>query len=125
MNRERPVNLDFTKFKFPPMAFLSVTHRISGMIIFLFLPLFIYMLHASVISQASFTHLQQVVMHNGWMRLAVWIAVSATLYHFLSGLRHMMMDLGFGESIEAGRISAYTVFILGFIVIVLVGVWVW
>ncbi len=106
------------------MAILSITHRISGVVLFLFLPLFIYMLHESVISRATFSHLQH-VMHNGWMRLAMWIAVSAALYHCLSGLRHMVMDLGYGESVKAARVSAYTVFVLGAIVVVLVGVWIW
>lgn len=123
-NTERPVNLDLTKFRFPPMALLSIAHRISGVILFLFLPYFIYMLHQSVISQAAFIMLQE-AMRGFWMRLAMWIALSAALFHLISGIRHMIMDFGLWESERAGRCSAYTVFVLGFIVVILVGVWVW
>lgn len=124
VNAERPVNLDLTKFRFPPMAILSVSHRISGVLLFLFTPLAIYMMHEAATSQQTFNTLIH-VMQNFWMRLAVWIGISVTLFHLMSGIRHMVMDLGFWESLHAGRISAYTVFALGFIVTVLVGVWVW
>lgn len=124
VSTKRPVNLDLTKFKFPPMAMLSISHRISGVILFLFIPYFICILHQSVSSQNAF-NLLQLAMHGFWMRLAMWIGLSATLFHLLSGIRHMIMDLGFGEGVQAGKWSAYTVFVLGFIVIILLGVWVW
>ncbi len=124
MNKERPVNLDLTKFRFPPMAIVSITHRISGVLMFLFVPLAIYMLHEAVVSEQTFAVLQE-VMQGFWMRLAVWIGLSATLYHVISGTRHLIMDLGFWEEVHSGRISAYVVFTLGFIVTVLAGVWVW
>lgn len=124
MNADRPVNLDLTKFKFPPMAILSISHRITGVLMFLFTPLAIYMMHEAATSEQTFVNLIH-VMQNFWMRLAVWIGISVTLFHLMSGIRHMAMDLGFWESLPAARISAYAVFALGFIVTVLVGVWVW
>lgn len=122
--QDRPVNLDLTKFRFPLMAILSISHRLAGVLIFLFTPLAIYMIHEAVVSQQTFGMLTH-VMQNFWMRLAVWVGISVTLFHLLSGIRHMAMDLGFWESLRAGRMSAYVVFILGFVVTVLVGVWVW
>mgnify|MGYP000041211728 CR=1 FL=1 len=77
-----------------------------------------------LISEQTFVNLIH-VMQNFWMRLAVWIGISVTLFHLMSGIRHMAMDLGFWESLPAARISAYAVFALGFIVTVLIGVWVW
>lgn len=124
MNADRPVNLDLTKFKFPPMAILSISHRITGVLMFLFTPLAIYMMHEAATSEQTFVNLIH-VMQNFWMRLAVWIGISVTLFHLMSGIRHMAMDLGFWESLPAARISAYAVFALGFIVTVLIGVWVW
>ena len=124
VNTTRPVNLDLTKFRFPPMAILSIAHRVSGVILFLFVPFFIYTLHQSVASPTSFLMLQH-ALRGFWMRLAMWIGVSVTLFHLLSGIRHMVMDLGYWESVRAGKCSTYTVFLLGLIVTILVGVWVW
>lgn len=124
VNSDRPINLDLTKFKFPPMAIVSITHRISGVLMFLFVPLAIYLLHEAVASEQTFAALQQALQGVG-MRLAVWIGLSATFYHVISGTRHLIMDFGFWETVRAGRMSAYGVFVLGIVVAVLVGVWVW
>ncbi|ACJ18019.1 succinate dehydrogenase, cytochrome b556 subunit [Coxiella burnetii] len=125
MNATRPVNLDLTKFHFPPMAILSIGHRISGFVLFLCMPLMFYLLHRATASAESFYHLHQLLLHNGWIKLAVWIMLSATLFHLFAGIRHLAMDLGFWESVPEGRISAYTVFVVSFIAIVLAGVWIW
>ena len=34
MKTERPINLDLTKFSFPIMAIASITHRITGVLLF-------------------------------------------------------------------------------------------
>ncbi len=125
MKAERPINLDLTKFHFPPMAILSITHRISGVLLFLFVPLMLYLLHEAIVSAATFEHLKELLMHNAWMKLGVWIMASATAVHLFAGIRHLTMDLGFGESVRAGRISAYTVFVLSAVAVILLGVWIW
>ncbi|AKQ33350.1 Succinate dehydrogenase cytochrome b556 subunit [Candidatus Coxiella mudrowiae] len=128
MRTERPVravNLDLTKFRFPPMALVSICHRISGFILFLCMPLMFYLLHQATLSEASFGDLQQLLIHNHWLKVAVWITFSATLFHLFAGIRHLVMDLGFGESVREGRITAYMVFVISFIAIILAGVWIW
>ncbi|WP_280123649.1 succinate dehydrogenase, cytochrome b556 subunit [Coxiella endosymbiont of Ornithodoros amblus] len=125
MNTMRPVNLDLTKFHFPPMAILSIGHRISGFVLFLCMPLMFYLLHWATASAERFYHLHQLLLHNGSIKLAVWIMLSATLFHLFAGIRHLVMDLGFWESVPESRISAYAVFVASFIAIVLAGVWIW
>ena len=125
MHTERPINLDLTKFHFPPMAIISVCHRISGFILFLCIPLMFYLLHQTTLSEASFRNLQQLFIHNYWLKIAVWVTLSATLFHLFAGIRHLAMDLGFWESGREGRITAYTVFVVSFITIILAGAWIW
>ena len=125
MNVIRPVNLDLTKFHFPPMAILSIGHRISGFILFLFMPLILYLFHQATASADSFYCLQKLLLYDGWIKLSVWIVLSATSFHLFSGIRHLAMDLGFWESVYEGRTSAYRVFIVAFITTVLVGIWIW
>jgi succinate dehydrogenase / fumarate reductase cytochrome b subunit len=55
----------------------------------------------------------------------LWGFGSAWMYHVLAGIRHMLMDLGYGESLPAGRYSAIAVMVLAGIAIIFLGVWIW
>ena len=125
MNATRPVNLNLTKLHFPPMAIVSVGHRISGFILFLFIPLMFYLLHTATASVESFNNLQRLLTYSVWMKLGVWIMLSAIFFHLFAGIRHLTMDFGFLESIRKGRISAYIVFLTSLISTVFTGVWIW
>lgn len=124
MKTERPVNLNLLKFKFPVMAIVSLLHRISGVLIFLFVPFMLYILHESLISQGHFETLQD-CLHHPFAKLMIWIMLSAVLFHLVAGIRHLTMDLGFAESRTAGRITAWGVISIAVILIVLTGVWLW
>ncbi len=124
MNKQRPVNLDLTKFHFPPMAILSIMHRISGVFLFLLLPLAIYLLHKSSLSEQGFIATQALLQNIG-MKFLLWLMICATLFHLLAGVRHLVMDIGYGESLDAGKASAYLVFIVAIVLFILVGVWLW
>ncbi|MFV9989118.1 MAG: succinate dehydrogenase, cytochrome b556 subunit [Coxiella endosymbiont of Dermacentor nuttalli] len=124
MHAERPTNLDLTKLHFPPMAIISICHRISGFILFLCMPLMFYLLHQTTLSEVSFCDFQQ-LLHNYWLKVILWITLSATLFHLFSGIRHLAMDLGLWESVHESCITAYTVLAVSFITIVLAGVWIW
>jgi len=93
---ERPVHLDLTRMTFPPMAIVSILHRISGVLLFLLLPFALYLLHHSLSSQDSFDQLQH-QLHSPMMKLLSWILISSVAFHFFAGLRHMVMDCGIGE----------------------------
>ena len=124
MNKKRPVNLALTTLRFPPMAMVSIGHRISGILLFIFLPFLIYLLHESLISADSFAATHVLLGHPG-VRCLLWVIGAATLFHLVAGIRHLLMDFGFGESLNAGRKSAYAVFILSAILSVFLGVWLW
>ena len=120
----RPVNLNLARMKFPPMAIISIMHRISGVFLFLLLPLALYMLHASLHSQESFDQLRE-SLATPVMSAMVWVLLSAVTFHFLAGLRHMLMDCGLGEHLNAAKITAYLIMLLEVIAMVLIGVWLW
>lgn len=121
---ERPVNLNLFKFKFPIPAITSILHRLSGVILFLYIPWAMYLLHSSLLSHHSF-HDVQYLLQNPWIRLLNWIFLSALALHFVAGIRHIIMDLGWFESVPAGTATAIIVIILSAILIILAGVWLW
>lgn len=124
MSDQRPVFLDIPKMRFPVTAIVSIGHRISGFVLFLFIPFLIFMLHKSLVTVPSFYQLKA-WMHMPGMIILLWILLAAVTYHFFAGLRHILMDLGCCESMCHAKITAYVVFALTLICVILEGVWLW
>ncbi len=125
MNHQRPINLDLGSLKFPPMAIASILHRISGIGLFLLLPLMLYFLKLSLASAASFDQLHGLIMTCLWYKLAILVFTSAFMYHLLAGIRHLFMDMGFGETLVAARRSSLVVIGLSVIGTIFLGVCLW
>ena len=124
MTHKRPVNLDLGSLKYPPMAIVSILHRISGLVLFLLLPIMLYFLNLSLRSVTSFGDLQFILACIS-SKFLLWVFGSALLYHVMAGIRHLLMDLGCGEQLAAGRRSAVIVIFLSLVLTVLLGVWLW
>src|SRR6185437_15592 len=110
-----------TKYWMSMNAIVSILHRISGVILFLLIPFMLWLLDQSLSSQASFQSLQG-YFGSLAIRFLVWILLSALVYHLLAGIKHLLMDFGFLETIKTSRISSGVVFILSAIIIVALGV---
>lgn len=123
-NQARPVFLQLTKIRFPITAITSILHRITGVILFLSLPMWLFFLEKSVDSDAGFLVLQRDLKNPGW-QLLVWIGLSAALYHLFAGIRHIIMDMGYGETKSSGRLGAYVLVIAAIIAVILAGIWIW
>ncbi|SDJ63603.1 succinate dehydrogenase, cytochrome b556 subunit [Microbulbifer yueqingensis] len=124
MNKNRPVNLDISTIKLPAAALVSILHRISGVILFAVVALLLYMLDASLSSEQGFADMAALFSSTP-AKLLLWASLAALIYHLIAGVRHLLMDLGIGESLEGGRRGAVLVLVLSVILILLTGVWLW
>ena len=124
MNSKRPVNLDISTIHFPIPAIASIVHRISGIIAFVGIAFLLYGLDLSLSSQADFSAVADVMGHP-LAKLVVWGTLSALAYHLVAGIRHLIMDMGVGETLEGGRLSAKITFAVSIVLIILLGVWIW
>ena len=124
MNNKKPINLDLSTLKFPPMAIASILHRIAGVVMFLLLPIMLYFFGCSLHSAASFAHLKAEFL-NPYVKLILWGFSSAFVYHLIAGIRHLFMDLGHGETLIQARRSAVFVVALAVISAIGLGVWIW
>lgn len=124
MNKNRPVNLDLGSLQYPPMAIASILHRLSGLLMFVLLPVMLCFLGMSLHSLESFEALRIQLM-SPWTKLIFWAFSSAWAYHVIAGIRHMLMDFGYGESLAAARRSAIFIIVLAVISTVLLGIWIW
>jgi succinate dehydrogenase / fumarate reductase cytochrome b subunit len=117
------VNLDLTTLKFPPAAIASILHRLSGVVVFLFIPLLLWLLQLSLDTK-GFSNLQ-VVFNHPFTKLILWAVLAAIIYHLIAGIRHLLMDMHIGDGKESGKISALIVMWLSLIFIFAIGGWLW
>lgn len=121
---ERPVFLNLFQIRFPLTAIVSILHRISGVILFLFIPLMLWILQQSLQSATSFTALRDFFMSP--MGIAILIILGVPfIYHLFAGIRHIVMDCGIGETKQTAKITAYLVLILSFVIVLWVGGLLW
>jgi len=124
VENKRPVNLDLTQFKFPLPALTSIAHRITGVMLFVGLVFLMYGLDLSLSSEQGFAE-AKALFDNALVKFIIWGVVSALLYHLVAGVKHLIMDLGVGETIEGGELGAQITIVLSVVLIVLAGVWIW
>ncbi|WP_421684446.1 succinate dehydrogenase, cytochrome b556 subunit [Stutzerimonas urumqiensis] len=124
MKSQRPVNLDLRTIKLPITAYTSILHRVSGVILFIGIAVLLAALDASLSSEEGFERVQG-YFGSPLAKLVVWALLSALLYHLVAGIRHLVMDAGYGETLEGGKRGSMIVLILSAVLIILAGVWVW
>ena len=96
------------------MAWISIAHRISGVVLFLGLPYVYWVLSQCLHSPQGF-HRYCILWHqHGLHFFAGLILILGFLYHTLAGARHLIMDFGYAENLRSGKISAWFV-LVGFI----------
>ncbi|ULG70534.1 succinate dehydrogenase, cytochrome b556 subunit [Marinobacterium sediminicola] len=125
MNKKRPVNLDLRTIKQPLPAITSILHRVTGVALFFGAIFMMYVLGLSLESQAGFNEAAEMLQESFLAKLIAWGLVSALLYHFFAGIKHLIMDLGHCEELEGGRMAAKVTLVVAVIAILLAGVWIW
>ena len=125
MTQNRPVNINLFKIKLPLSAFLSITHRISGILIFfIVLPVSAYTLSLIFQNQESYNTFLAYYSNNLSIKLTYLFLVLIFQYHIFTGIRHMLMDFHLlEESLSVSHKSAVlTIFV--FVINVMVTAWV-
>ena len=108
----RNINVgEILKYRLPPAGIVSIMHRISGAILFLLLPLLLWLFDLSLISELSFVRLREVG-GQWWMKLILLGVIWAVMHHLIAGFRYLALDLHIGIEKEQARISALWVYFI-------------
>lgn len=124
VKKERPefrnIHLtDIARYRMPLAAFVSILHRISGVLIFLLLPFILYLLNSSLTSEISFDYFKGFT--SGWFVKLIILALSwSYLHHFCAGVRHLIMDTHLGLDKDSARKSAVSVLVVSLLLAALV-----
>lgn len=108
----------------PITAWASITHRATGVFLFAGIAVFLWALDASLASPESFAALQ-VSLNNPLLKLVIWAVLAGLIYHSLAGVKHLIMDMGIGETMAGGIFGARIVIGLSVVLILLAGIWLW
>lgn len=124
MNKERPRHLALHLIKLPLPGIVSILHRISGLLLFLMLPLLLVMLQYSLLSIETYTQLLG-VLQNPFIKIILLALGWAFLHHFFSGIRYLAIDLDFGVGLAQAQASSRLVLIASLSLTMLLGAWLW
>ena len=119
-----PIFLNLLKIQLPIAGVSSILHRISAVGIFVLLLPFSLVLVLASNSQEGFSTASYLLSFNSIKILLVLLLTGLT-YHYISGIRHLVMDFGYWQTLNAGKISAILTIVLSGLIslILLVVVW--
>ncbi len=122
MNKSRPKHLALHKIKLPLPGLVSILHRASGILLFISLPLLLWMLQASMRSIETHTQLIQILQHP-LSKLVLLGLLWTFFHHFCAGIRYLALDLHLGSSLAQARASSKWVLGISLLLTVLTGGW--
>jgi len=123
--RPRPVYLDLVRIRLPLPGIVSILHRASGAVLFLFaIPLLLLAVQCSLGSPEQFASLRSALAHP-LAKLAAIGFVWAYLHHFCAGIRYLLLDLHVGDDLVPARRSSAVVLAVSLALTLVVGVRLW
>lgn len=85
----------------------------------------LYALGMSLKDEQGFNAAAQMLTESFFAKLIAWGLVSALLYHFFAGIKHLVMDFGYWEELDSAGIAAKVTLAISVVTILLAGVWIW
>jgi len=116
---------DLPTYRLPVAGWVSILHRISGLLMFILLPFIVWLFDTSLSSELSYDRFTSAFSAGigfvpGWfVKLVCLGLIWGYLHHFTAGVRHLYMDMTHSVTKEFGKSSAVVtlVFSLGLTVV--------
>lgn len=119
---------DLPTYRLPAPGWVSILHRVSGVLMFLLLPFIIWMFDTSISSELSSARFRAAFESGigfvpGWFNKLVALAlIWAYLHHFFAGVRHVWMDMSHAAvTKQRGGSSAKIVLVASLLLTVVLG----
>jgi succinate dehydrogenase / fumarate reductase, cytochrome b subunit len=119
--------IEALQYKLPLAGVVSILHRASGLLMFLLLPLIVWLFDVSLGSEISYERFSNAFIAGvGFvpaflLKLVVLALIWAYLHHFIAGVRHVWMDATHSVGKQQGRISAIVTLASSGVLTVLLG----
>ena len=119
---------DLPSYRLPAAGWVSILHRVSGVMMFALMPFIIWMFDTSISSEISFSRFTNAFgagmlgLPGVLWKLAALALIWAYLHHFTAGLRHLWMDISHtAVELQFGKNSAKVVLAISLTLTALLG----
>lgn len=115
----RPYFLNLLKIRLPIPGIVSIFHRVSGVFLFVAIPLFVYLLDLSLQGHSGF-HRAEVFLDLSWVKFFMLIVIWSLVHHLYAGIRFLLTDFDIGLSKQQSINTAWLVIIAEVISLILI-----
>ncbi|MGY8848176.1 MAG: succinate dehydrogenase, cytochrome b556 subunit [Burkholderiales bacterium] len=125
MHRRRPKYLNLMEIKLPLPAVISILHRVSGVLLFFpGIPILLYSLQMMLDSPQSYEDFHAILSCIP-VKIGLTVLLWFFMHHLCAGIRHLALDLHYGEGREQAKVSGKLVLIAGIILTISFGTVIW
>ena len=119
---------DLPSYRLPAAGWVSILHRVSGVLMFILMPFIIWMFDTSISSEISYERFTgafkagMLGLPGFFWKLVALALIWAYLHHFCAGIRHLRMDIHHGSvDKRSGAASAKVVLTLSLVLTAVLG----
>ena len=106
----RPTSPHLQAYKLPLTGIISISHRITGVLLSAGLIIIVYMISAVAGGSASYADMQSIM--GSWLiKPLYWGFIYALFFHLCHGMRHLIWDSG--QSFDRETLDKYALIELG------------
>jgi succinate dehydrogenase / fumarate reductase cytochrome b subunit len=110
LKKKRPLWYNLSLLNLPLPGVVSILHRISGALLFLFAAWLLYLLDASLASPERYAAIKTALAHP----LAKFVLLGllwAFLHHLCAGVRYLFLDIHKGVDLPTARLTSVLVLV--------------
>ena len=115
----RPFFLNLLKIRLPVPGIVSIFHRVSGVFLFLAIPLFVYILDLSLQSKQGFQQAAE-LLAQPLIKLFLLVLIWSLVHHLYAGIRFLLTDFDIGLSKSQSTKTAWLVIVAEVVTLVMI-----
>jgi succinate dehydrogenase / fumarate reductase cytochrome b subunit len=105
LKKKRPLWYNLSLLNLPLPGVVSILHRISGALLFLFAAWLLYLLDATLASPERYAAIKATLVHP-LARLVLLGLLWAFLHHLCAGVRYLFLDIHKGVDLPTARLTS-------------------
>jgi len=122
--QKRPKFLNLLRIHLPVAGVNSFAHRVSGPLLFLATPLFIYCFNMSLRDANSY-QLLFTFLSTPLVKMILTVLAWAAGHHLLAGIRFLLTELDITTSLESATVASWIINVAGVLVFLVIGYLIW